>query len=275
MDPGLSSFIQLNVFSTGRRLHAFRQVLLVAKEIGFPALEALLDTAIVAETETWALELRWGVLRRRGKLSAKQLKAQRALQQLDAQVDHALIGLRDGAASLLQGAGPDEQELVDKVEAFLDALFPGGAQAVTSLPYAVELTAVQGIVEKLQGELAPAVTELGLGVQAKRLANLCKAYGDAQKSVDTLDFGTVRAARAKGQHLLLEVVAVVLGACHEATGDHAQKRAALLAPIVKQNKAISDHIRARRAVPDVNPDTGEEEAVEPPGTPETEAPGDT
>ena len=38
-----------------------------------------------------------------------------------------------------------------------------------------------------------------------------------------------------------------------------EARAALLGPILKQDQAISDHIRARRSVPDVDPETGEEE----------------
>lgn len=274
MEPGLSNLIQLNQFSTGRRLHAFGQVLGQAQKVGFPALEAHLVSAIAADEETWKLELRWSVQRRRGKLSAKQLKAQKALQKLDGQVDRALSGLQDGALALIRGAGDDEQALVGKVEGFIDAIFPGGAGAITSLSYAVELTAVQQIVARLQGDLAATVAELGLGVQAARLAKLCGAYAAAQASVDTLEFGTLRAARAEGQYRLLEAVAIVLGAHHAKTGEDARKRAALLLPILRQNEAITEHIRARRAVPDVNPATGEEEPVEPPGEPEPEGPAD-
>ena len=35
--------------------------------------------------------------------------------------------------------------------------------------------------------------------------------------------------------------------------------AALLDPILKQNEAIREYLRTRRAVPDVNPETGEED----------------
>lgn len=52
MDPGLSSFIQLNVFSTGRRLHTFRQVLPLAQKVSLPVLEALLASAIQADKAT-------------------------------------------------------------------------------------------------------------------------------------------------------------------------------------------------------------------------------
>jgi hypothetical protein len=270
MDSTLSSLLPLNVFSTGRRLHTFRSVLPIAQKLGLADLEAHLTSAVEADKATWDLELKWAVQRRRGKLSDKQKKAQRALQQLDGQVDRALVGLRDGAAALVRGAGPDEQALVEKVETFLDNLFPNGAQAVTSLPYAVELTAVQGIVEKLGGELAPIVADLGLGVQAARIAKLCAQYGAAQKGVESLEFGALRAARAEGQGRLLEVVAMILGAYHAPSGDPAKKRAELLAPILKQHAAISYHLRARRSVPEVNPATGEEEPADVPGDPEPE-----
>ncbi|MRG96974.1 hypothetical protein [Polyangium spumosum] len=53
-------------------------------------------------------------------------------------------------------------------------------------------------------------------------------------------------------------MAKILGTYDEPTGDHAEKRAALLAPVVKQNEAIRQHLRARRSAPDVDPKTGEE-----------------
>ena len=48
-------------------------------------------------------------------------------------------------------------------------------------------------------------------------------------------------------------------ALDEPSGAQAESRAALLAPILKQDQAISDHIRARRSVPDVDPKTGDEQ----------------
>ena len=268
MDTGLSAIIQLNQFSTGRRAFTFQQVLPLAQKEGLTVLTTVLTSAVEADRATWAMEQKWAVQRRRGKLSQKQLKAQKALQQSDAQMDRSLTSLRDGAMSLIRDAGSDEQELIDKVEDFLDKIFPNGVQAITSLPYPMELTAVKEIVGKLEGDLAPVVTELGLGVQAARVAKRCDAYEVAQKGVEILDFGDLRAAREAGQGRLLQVVAIIAGTFYEPSGDHAKKRAGLLGPIMKQNAAISEHVKARRAVPDVNPDTGEEQPVEAPGEPE-------
>ncbi|TKD01851.1 hypothetical protein [Polyangium fumosum] len=72
----------------------------------------------------------------------------------------------------------------------------------------------------------------------------------------------MKAAREAGQNYLLRIVARILGTYDEPTGDHAEKRAALLAPVVKQNEAIRHNIRTRRSTPDVDPKTGEEQLPE-------------
>lgn len=270
MDTALSALIRLNQFSTGRRLYTFHRVLAVAKKMQASTIEALAQKAIAADDATYTLELRWASQRRSGKPSAKQVKAQRALQKLDSQVDKALSGLRDSAMALIRGADDDERELIDAVEHFLDAVFPNGVQAVTSKTYDQELVAVKAIVAKLEGDLAPNVQKLGLSVNVERLAKLAIKYDEAQRGADSLEFGAVKAARAAGQEWLLRLAAKIMGTYDGPDGEHAQKRAALLGPVVAQNEAISEHIRSRRSVPDVDPSTGEEQLPEP-GAPADEA----
>jgi len=267
MNTALSSLLSLNQFSTGRRLFAFYRVLEVAKSMQAAVVEALVTSAIAADEATYELELRWAKKRRTGKPSAKQVKAQRALQKTDNLVDKALSGLRDGAISLIKAADPEEEkELINDVEHFLDAIFPNGVQAVTNLPYDEQSIAVKAIVGKLAGELAALVTKLGLQVNVDRLTKLSARYAEELTGVDTLEFGNVMAAREAGQGFLLRVTAKIIGTYDEPTGEGAQKRAALLGPIVKQNEAISDYVRARRSVPEVDPKTGEEHTPE--ATPE-------
>jgi hypothetical protein len=71
-------------------------------------------------------------------------------------------------------------------------------------------------------------------------------------------FGTVKAARAQGQDLLLQTVAMIVGAFPKSTPDHVAARTALLSPIMRQNEAIRQYMRGRRggAVADVDPETG-------------------
>ncbi|MRG97175.1 hypothetical protein [Polyangium spumosum] len=269
MDINLSDFLVLLLFPTGRRIFTFYRVIDLAKALPAPAIEALAVEAIAADEKTFALEQRWATKRKSGKASAKQLRDQKALQRADIQLDNALSGLRNAGEALLKGADEiEDQELIQDVESLLHAIFPHGVAAITNAPCDVELVAVKAIVGKLQGELAPLVQKLGLDVHAARIAKLAQKYDEVLKSTDDLDFGAVKAARAAGQNYLLRIVVKVLGTYDEPTGDHAEKRAKLLAPVVKQNEAIRQHIRARRSAPDVDPKTGEEQA------PEEEAAGD-
>ncbi|MDI3291208.1 hypothetical protein [Polyangium sp. 15x6] len=259
----LSDFIQLVQFPTGRRTYTFYRVYDIAIALSAPAIAALAAEAIVADEKTLALEQRWATKRRAGTPSAKQLRDQKALQRVDIQLDNALSGLRGAGESLLKGADEDEdKELIADVESLLHAIFPNGVAAITNAPYDVELALVKAIVGKLQGDLAPLVEKLGLGVNAARIAKLAQKYDEALKAVDNLDFGVVKAAREAGQNYLLRIVAKILGTYDEPTGDHPQKRAALLAPVIKQSEAIRSHIRARRSAPDVDPKTGEEQLPE-------------
>ncbi len=267
MDSNLSALLRLNRFSTGRRLYAYHRVLAIVTkmpEVAARPIEDLVKEATTADQETYALEERWATQRRTGKLSAKQQKAQRALQKIDGQLDRAISGLRDGAMALVKGADEEEEALVAEVESFLHEILPNGVHAVTSLGYAEELVAVQWIVKKLEDPngLAPVVAQLGLSVNVERLAKVAKKYDEAQMGADTLEFGALRAAREKGQDFLLRITAKILGTFDAPSGEVANKRATLLTPILTQNEAISDHARARRNIPDVNPETGEEDPVE-------------
>lgn len=263
-----ADFFNLNQFPIGRRLYTFHRVYELAHALPAPSVEALVIEAIAWDEKTYTLEQRWATKRRSGKPSAKQTRDQKALQQLDIRLDKTLTALRDAGEALTRGADEvEDKDLIADVEHLLHAIFPNGVAAVTSAPYDVELVAVRTIVGKLQGELAPLVQKLGLTLNAERVVSLAEKYDAALKAVDDLDFGVVRAARERGQNYLLRIVARVLATYDEPTEDHAQKRGALLAPVVKQNEAIRHHIRTRRSAPDVDPKTGEEHLPEeaPPG----------
>lgn len=268
MDTDLASFIQLTLFPTGRRLFVLRRLSELAAAKSFSALADLVTQALAHDEQTYDLELRW---KSRRAASRPAAKATSELRALDAQVDRTLTAFRDAADALTRSAQPDESELVDKVDTLLADLFPAGVQAVTSLSYPEEATAVAAIVKKLNTQAtATVVADLGLKRHADRITGLASKYEAALKNATTeMDFGTLRAARAVGQGYLLQIIALVLGAHHKPDGDDAAARATFLAPIVKQEEAIRHHIRARRSAPDVDPKTGVEVPDDAPST-ETE-----
>lgn len=253
MAVDLASLFNLYQLSTGRRIFAMQQVHKIAKKRKLSDLEAHVVAAIKHDRQTRKLDAQW-------QTQGSRPKSQGDASRVDPLVDRTLTALRDGAAAQAEGAAPDD-EIIAKVDAFLTELFPLGVAAVTQLSYVDELSAVDEIVAKLKGDLAPLVKELGLTRQATRLTKLAIDYRAALEAPapPALDFGSVRAARAEGQSLMLQTVAMIVGMFPKNSPEHVQGRTELLTPILKQNEAVGQYLRSRRTVEDVNPETGEVE----------------
>lgn len=258
MDISLSALIQLYQFPTGRRLFASRRVAARAETAGFTELKQHCDAAIAQDKECQALEHRWASI---ASTPGKRQPSPADARPTDALVDRTLTAIRNHAEEQRAGAAPDDP-IHAMVVGFLGQIFPAGLQKVTRLPYIEELEAVDGIVAKLKSkELAPVVKDLGLERLRDRLADLAVQYRTVLEKADpeTLAFGKVRAARAEGQDMLLEAVAIILGKHHGKGAADVAARAELLAPILEQNEAIGALIRSRRSVTDVHEQTGAEE----------------
>lgn len=261
VDVTLGSLFNLYEFSTGRRQFAMRQVHEQATQRGLADIAAHAALALEHDRQTRALDARWAA---RGVRPA--LVNEAAVQQIDVLVDRALSALRAGAEAQADVARPGDG-IAQKVAQFLRAVFPLGVVHVTSMAYVEELEAVEGILEKLKGELQPLVGELGLTRQAARLEELAGEYRaalQASKGPD-LSFDTVRAARARGQQFMLEAVAMIAGRFPSGSAGDVEARTALLGPILRQNEEIRRYLRSRRKVEDVNPETGDVD----PGAPES------
>ncbi len=254
MDSSLSTLLPLYSFSTGRRLFAFRQLLTLTQSPAhpFPTLETHLTTAIAHDNVTRDLERRYATTPAPAPNGISEAK------RVDILVDRTLSAIRDAAAAQATGADPGDP-IIATSEKFIRTIFPKGVNDMTSLGFIDELAAVEGIVKAFQGELAPIVAELGLTRLAKRLTKLAGEYHAVLNAPDpeVVRFGEIRAARAQGQQHLLQAVAQILGKHWRDTPEDVSARAALMAPILKQNEAIRQSLRTHRAVEDIDPVTGE------------------
>jgi hypothetical protein len=259
MNADLASLFNLYVFPTGRRLFAHRQVQNLAEQKAIGDLAAHVAAAIKHDRKTLALEQEWGADETRPPADADAAR-------IDNLVDRALSALRDAAQAQADGADP-EDEIVPMVNSLLKAVFPAGVAAVTTLPFVEEVEVVEGILTKLKGPLKKAVEELGLSRQVKRLTKLADQYRAALTAPSaSLKFGDVRAARARGQDMLLETVVIILAKHRTSSTEDVSGRSALLEPILTQEEEIRRYMRSRRVVTDVNPETGQPDSVAPPGT---------
>lgn len=267
MDTSLSSLINVYTLSTGRRLLALGQVQKAAKECGFKELVAHCQQAQEHDRKTRATESIWAQ-------ASTAPVGNAALQRIDYQLDRTLVAIRDGAQAHAEGAADGDVETPARVAKLLSAIFPYGVTAVTRATFVDELSAVERILEQVKDpELASIVEELGLVRLVKQLARQAVEYRRALEVPDgrKKSFGDVRAARAKGQHHVLVAVVMILARYPGDSPEEAAARGALLGPIVAQNEAVRLYLKARRAVQDVNPETGEIEqdapAEEPSGAP--------
>lgn len=252
MDGSLESLINLYQFPTGRRLFAHKLVRARAAQDGYEKLVKHCDAAIAHDNETLNLERRWS-----GESATSNGNPE--AQRLDILVDRTLGAIRDHALAQAAGA-PDNDPIHAVVSKFVTTVYPSGVHAITSLPFIEELEAVDAIVRLLQNDLAPMVTELNLQRHAARLTSLAVDYRKALEAPPPalIEWGRIRAARADGQGLLLETVAIILGKRHSRSDEGTQERLQWLGPILQQNEAIGASYKQRRSPTDVNADTGEE-----------------
>lgn len=263
MDGTLSALLSFYIFSSGRRLFAMQQVKSAADAAGFNALASHAEVCITHDRATRDLEAKWAG-QKTGQSYAPEAR------QLDIYVDAALTALRDGLDSQIKASAPGDP-LGEAAQRLSQELFPKGAGAITSLPYVEELAELQRILGRVQHpDWHAVIGDLGLGRQVTRLAQLEKQYAAALVGpAGQVSFAQVKDARAKGQSLMLQAIAMTLGQHPSDSEADRKARNGLLAPVFTQNEAIRSYLRQRKAIEDVNPDTGEVEPAPAPEAPST------
>lgn len=250
MDSSLEGLFKLYVLSTGRRTFALQQMKPIAADLEQKALVTMINRALEHESKTLKLEAKW-------EASGYVADPQR-VRKVDAKVDRTLSAIRDTASAQANAAEPGDP-LQATAHELIGQLFPAGVQAVSSMPYVEELVAVETMLKQMKGPLARHVADLGLERLMGRLAELAKEYRQAQedKRETEVDFGDVRGARATGHRHMLEIVAVTLGTYYDESPKHVQTRSALLKPILDQQEAVRQYLKARKPIEDIDPATGD------------------
>jgi len=151
--------------------------------------------------------------------------------------------------------------------ALILAAFPEGATYYTAVPY-VEEAARVGVLLEVLGEArwAPLLADGGVAQAVADVRAAHASYAAAVSRFDRADkvgWDDVK-ARDLANHQRLCVL--IAGIVHE-LADDATARAAALEPCAHQDHEIFQLLRARRAVLDVDPTSGEPIAPVPPGPP--------
>ncbi len=241
----LASYVNLYIFTVGRRLFALRKVLAI------PSLREALVThvemAITHDKETRVMLHRWAQ-QKTGPVRKSEARS------IDHKIDATLGAIQDvlkGPQKSLPREHPERQA----AETLLAELFPQGVGVHTMQSHVDQLSAndlVLGVLE--QSEHAATIEARGLLTYVMRLKELNASFREQleRDKAPELAFDTVEAQDALGQEYLLKAFIKILDEDDDAT------RSKLAAPILEQNEAIGEHLRRRRTVPDVDPETGEE-----------------
>lgn len=257
--------------TSGRRIMALLEMRPISEELGNTPLTARIDEALAHDRYTRYLDSMWSHHGRNNLYNPR-------VPEIDSRADITITGTRDMALAQSRGrpAGDARAALATR---FLKEAFPKGAAAITALPYVDQVAAMEELMERLRGPLAPVVAELGLSAQVDYLGEITVEYRTAVREAgQAVTFDKVREAREHGQELFTAVIALVITTYYNPKDSaHVAARDRLLAPVMAQDKAIRAYLSRRAAVRDVDPETGEVEgeASDVEETSETEETGES
>lgn len=247
-----AGLVSLYKFTTGRRLHALREIARRAMALVIGPVVTHATRAIAHDQKVMTMEATIDAA------GTSQHGPDAAI--LDRQVDRAITGLELHLNAQVRMYG--EQHPIGKDATLVrDELLPDGAGAITFLPYATQherIDALLVIAEDPDSELGKAVARVpGLSAMFTHLRTHNDAYG---ASLQDYDRGRptreeLAEAQAEGQDNLAEVVFVIM-AHYAGQPELRAQRDSLLEPVLRQNEAIRLARRRRRLPGDVDPDTG-------------------
>lgn len=251
MSVALVNLIKLYRFTGGRRQLAMSQVKDRATTMGLGDIAGACEQGIEHEKRLRDLQREYAVQKNR-KMPAR-------LQQLDPEIDRTLGAIYRIASEAAVALPPPMSEMAQRLT---EELFPQGASGITTRPYAEQSHEVTSIIERMESasDFLPAVEALGLTAFVKQLKLLNTEFRQVFEAEpkDRISPHEVRAAEAEAQDNLLAIVVRILGQFPERSPAHVEARTKLLTPVLRQNEAIREYLRARRRVRDVDPSTGKE-----------------
>lgn len=260
LDGTLASLIPIfYVFTTGRRLFAMNQVLELAKAQVFDELVADAMTSIDHDMKTLKLEVQWD-----GRNTGSPIPPE--MRQVDIDTDATMVRIRDILTNQVEDTEPGDPFATAGTD-LLGNIYPQGVAAITSLSYVEQLAHVKRITEELDDpKWQPMLKEFGLVRLCERLKGLYAQYHSLMNMSQspTVKFAEVKAARDRGQSLMLQAVVTILHKYKDDTKENTEARLSFLKPILDQNEAVRQYLKSRQPVADVNPETGVE-VVKPDG----------
>jgi hypothetical protein len=184
-------------------------------------------------------------------------------KEIDTQLHRAILGL-DSYLDVQVRVFAADSARGHAATILRHVLLPMGAGAMLQLPIAEELVEVDALIDRLDflpdaadamaalPDVEPIVNRIKELAGQYRLSQGChgRVVGPEQ----------LCEARIRGQRLLAETVALIVGHFAVNAPDDDEGRSYLLEPILRQNQALREARRRRRQPTDIDPRTGLEES---------------
>jgi hypothetical protein len=238
----IQSFVNVQKLNPARRAIVLERMQPILASMPDPALDplrALTEQALKLQREALAL-----IRARRG--SREDVMHAEGAKELDAKLDKVLSTLFATLSTLVELFEGEKAALARKVR---DAIFKDGVASITGRPFVEQHELIKLIVHDLRtGELAAAVSALGLQGWVERLQQLNTIYGQHLTRPERVDAERVRQADTRAWIALVEVVSsVIVLYPHNSEADIAGRHR-LLEPLIEQEQEAA-LLRSRRRSP--------------------------
>lgn len=262
MDKAIFEYFKYYNFDVGPRLTALRSTRELAIDRGdFPELVPVLDAAIVADEELFALERRWQQRKRH-----KVRHGERATE-LDQKLDRLLASL-EGGLSAQAGLKEFAGEKGALAERAWKTLFPGGLGALTKGSFGDQAHATRLILKTIDEspEIGQLIKDVNLDECVALIRQLNEEYSREISKARPPRFEELEAARLEGHKRLGCVLLKILARFPTDEDQDLANRRALLEAIEIQNDAMGAIYRQRvKPRDDKAPDVDQDAAPNPAG----------
>ena len=239
----LTSLFALYTLTPGRRIYSLNGVRKLVVPLNLVQLTKVIDAAITHDRQVLDMDAQWRA-RKAAKSSpvrAKDNAVDRVLTMIDRLLSHYA----------------QDEDNPGTAAALLATLFPVGVTHHTRLTFVEQAAANERVLAILEADThAKWLNTHGLHALIEELRaahDVFAATLRGRNATNGPSWDDVKAGRENGQEMYLQVVANII--VHFA-GD-LTTRSALLEPIWDQNEEIKAYRRQRRALVDVDPDSGE------------------
>ncbi len=248
------SLFNIHVIPTGRALFALNDTINKAYSSEELLKEKISEVRALAQ-KSWKMEREW--------FKARQGKAKykRAVFTANRVADARLAGLHGQLESLRKLLDePEDNKDIDEVEAII---FPTGPHALMSSPHDEQVQVALRRLKHLKEQKDEALKRLNLEshVQIAEKAHL-EFRKELRSGEEGAGFEEVIEARAQLQMALRMFISFIVTQypSFDATGRENRKR--LLTPLLTQNRRLSDLLRRKMPISDIDPQTGQEIILE-------------